>query len=149
MFQSPMTTLVPPTEQRSRNMAAIRSKDTKPEMYVRRSAHNRGFRFRLHRRDLPGNPDLVFPKYRVVALVHGCYWHGHVCKEAKPPKTNLSYWLPKIARNMERDRLALEELARTGWHPVVIRECTLKENTDTLLLVLESQKAEFNGAYCS
>jgi len=125
--------VIPPTEQRSRNMAAIRSTDTKPELFVRRAAHAAGFRYRLHRRDLPGRPDLVFSRYRLVAFVHGCFWHGHVCKEAKPPRTNLTYWQPKIAGNVARDRRSVAKLRRAGWRVVVIRECELSAGTRRLI----------------
>ena len=113
------------TPARSRNMAAIRSKDTKPEMAVRSAIHRAGFRFRLHGADLPGRPDLVFPRHALVVFVHGCFWHGHVCKEAKRPQSNLSYWTPKIEGNLARDRRNAAKLRRAGWRVVVIRECRL------------------------
>ena len=101
---------------RSRIMARVRSRDTKPEMIVRRIAHGLGFRYRLHRKDLPGCPDLVFPRYRAVTMVHGCFWHRHPgCKYAATPKTRRSYWEAKFQGNVVRDRhnhLALEDL---GW----------------------------------
>lgn len=114
-------------------MAAIRSRDTKPEMSVRRAVHAAGFRFGLHRKDLPGRPDLVFPRYGVVAFVHGCFWHGHICREAKRPISNRSYWTPKIEGNMARDRRAVARLRRAGWTVVVIRECRLRAGTDALI----------------
>lgn len=122
-----------PSEARSRNMAAIRSRDTKPELFVRRAAHAAGYRYRLHHRGLPGKPDLVFPKYRLAVFVHGCFWHGHVCREARAPKSNLSYWLPKIRRNMSRDRASARRLRRSGWHVVTIRECQLESGVARLL----------------
>jgi DNA mismatch endonuclease, patch repair protein len=118
-----------PTE-RSRNMASIRSKDMKPELAVRKLAHRLGFRFRLHRKDLPGKPDLVFPKYKSVIFVHGCFWHQHgetKCLDGRPPKSNAGYWGPKLARNLERDLLHKNELERQGWRVLVIWECETKK----------------------
>src|SRR5690242_11130619 len=97
--------------QRSANMRAIRSKDTLPERLVRSVAHNAGFRFRLHRKDLPGQPDLVFPKLRSVVFVHGCYWHGHGCKRGGGgPKSNQEYWGPKLSRTKARDAANIQKL---------------------------------------
>lgn len=111
---------------RSANMSAIRSKDTKPELKVRRAAHAMGLRFRLHRRDLPGNPDLVFPRHRIALFVHGCFWHGHGCKRGgSGPKSNTSYWAPKIERTQKRDAAAREALEARGWRVVVLWECEL------------------------
>ncbi|MEO6196794.1 MAG: very short patch repair endonuclease [Dehalococcoidia bacterium] len=125
-----------PSPQRSRNMAAIRSTNTKPELFVRRKVHAAGYRFRLHQRELPGKPDLVFGRRRVAVFVHGCFWHGHVCKEARPPKSNTSYWLPKIARNVQRDRRSATHLRKLGWTVVTIRECDLERGTGRLLRLL-------------
>src|SRR5919106_1632532 len=111
-------------EQRSRNMAAIRGKNTAPELVVRRIAHRLGYRFRLHRRDLPGRPDLVFPRLRKVILVHGCFWHQHPgCSLARSPKSRPDYWLPKLRRNQERDAKAAEALKGLGWDLMVLWEC--------------------------
>ncbi|MGK2957258.1 MAG: very short patch repair endonuclease [Acidimicrobiales bacterium] len=111
--------------ERSKNMAAIRSVDTAPEVTVRRVAHSLGYRFRLHRRDLPGNPDLVFPKYRAVVFVHGCFWHQHSAEScrARPPKTKVDYWIPKLQGNVERDRRNVRRLRRLGWRVMTIWEC--------------------------
>ncbi len=136
-----MTTLIPPSEQRSQNMAAIRSRDTKPELAVRRAVHARGFRFRLHRRSLPGKPDMVFSRYRLAVLVHGCYWHGHVCREARRPNSNLSYWTPKIEGNMARDAQVSAALRSAGWDVFVVRECTLQQDIEALLERLERERA--------
>lgn len=112
---------------RSRTMRAIKSKNTKPEMTVRRMVHGMGYRFRLHLKDLPGSPDLVFPSRMKVVWVHGCFWHGHNCKRgARQPKTNVKYWSAKIERNMQRDSNSVEILKRMGWSSLVIWECTLK-----------------------
>jgi DNA mismatch endonuclease (patch repair protein) len=109
-------------------MARIRSKDTGPEMLVRRTAHRLGFRFRLHRRDLPGAPDLVFPGRRTVIFVHGCFWHQHAgCRRSNVPKTREDYWLPKLARNAARDREKTTELERLGWRVAIIWECQTAE----------------------
>lgn len=110
-------------------MAAIRGKDTAPEMVVRSIAHRLGYRFRLHRRDLPGKPDLAFPGHRSVVFVHGCFWHQHsstTCK-ARPPRSRLEYWLPKLQRNVERDRTNREKLSQQGWRSLVIWECETKD----------------------
>lgn len=108
---------------RSENMRAIRGKDTKPEMEVRRLVHGLGYRFRLHRADLPGKPDLAFPARRKVIFVHGCFWHSHGCKSGLIPKSNRDFWLPKLRRNKERDKSSLEELLQQGWKALVIWEC--------------------------
>ena len=123
------------SETRSRIMASVRSKNTKPEMRVRKTAHRIGYRYRLHRKDLPGKPDMVFPSRRIALFVHGCFWHGHPCKRGdRMPATNVDYWREKIARNQRRDtanRLLLREL---GWTPVVVWECeTLDDGLSSLL----------------
>lgn len=113
---------------RSRTMAAVRSTDTKPEMLVRGLAHRLGYRFRLHRKDLPGKPDLVFPGRRAVVFVNGCYWHGHDCKRgARMPKTNVDYWTAKIGRNRERDIASAAALEADGWRVLVVWECEMKD----------------------
>ncbi len=113
-------------EQRSRCMAAIRSKDTKPELAVRSIAHRLGYRFRLHRRDLPGNPDLVFPSRRKVVFVHGCFWHQHPrCRYATRPATRADFWAEKLDGNRERDRNVRRDLSRCGWKTLVVWECQL------------------------
>lgn len=109
---------------RSAHMRRIRKTDTKPEMNVRRAAHRLGYRFRLHRRDLPGTPDMVFPRLRKVVMVNGCFWHQHDgCRLARKPKTRLDYWLPKLARNQERDAAARRDLAALGWDVLTLWEC--------------------------
>lgn len=112
-------------------MAGIRGKDTTPELRVRSAAHALGYRFRLHRRDLPGTPDLVFPRLRKVILVHGCYWHRHEgCRFAYTPKSNTEFWKRKFEGNLERDQRQLSELQRLGWDPLVIWECTTYNQDD-------------------
>lgn len=111
-------------------MAAIRSRNTGPELYVRRRLHAAGYRFRLHRADLPGKPDLVFPRHRVVVFVHGCFWHGHICREARRPRSNLNYWLPKIEKNIARDRASAISLRKSGWKVIIVRECALDQGIE-------------------
>jgi len=114
-------------------MAAIKSTNTKPELYVRKTLHAAGFRFRLHRKDIPGRPDIVLPRYEIAVLVHGCYWHGHGCKKDHKPRSNTAYWSAKIERNMERDTRNLKDLDRAGWHTFVIWECSLTTETARLI----------------
>jgi DNA mismatch endonuclease (patch repair protein) len=113
---------------RSLMMSRVKSRDTAPEMAVRGAAHRIGLRFRLHRRDLPGRPDLIFPRYRLAVFVHGCYWHRHPnCKKASSPSTNVAFWEAKLKDNVARDKAALNELVRLGWQTLVIWECETKE----------------------
>jgi DNA mismatch endonuclease (patch repair protein) len=107
-------------------MSRIRGRDTKPEMFLRLGLHARGLRFRLHRRDLPGRPDIVFPLHRAIVFVHGCFWHGHGCMLCKTPATRPDFWISKIARNAERDQQAVSELVRTGWRVLVVWECAMR-----------------------
>lgn len=121
-------------ERRSANMSRIRAKDTKPEMLVRRLVHSMGYRYRLHRKDLPGKPDLVFPSRRKIIQVHGCFWHGHEaenCLDGRRPKSNTSYWNPKIDRNKERDAKNEHALREAGWNVMIVWECETK-HPDTL-----------------
>jgi DNA mismatch endonuclease (patch repair protein) len=112
------------TARRSANMSRIRSKDTKPEMLIRRMLHRLGYRYRLHRRDLPGAPDLVFPSRKKIVLVHGCFWHHHKgCIDGRLPKSREDYWLPKLVRNVERDRRNVAKLRRGGWKVMTVWEC--------------------------
>lgn len=114
-------------EARSRLMSRIRGKNTKPEMVVRRVAHRLGYRFRLHRRDLPGSPDLVFSGRRKVVFVHGCFWHRHSgCRLAYTPKSNMDFWNRKFDANQARDKAAIEQLQALGWNVLVIWECEAK-----------------------
>lgn len=118
------------SEQISDQMRRIRKVDTKPELLVRRLAHSLGYRFRLHRRDLPGTPDLVFPSMRKAVLVHGCFWHQHRCPlGSKQPRTNAHYWLPKLARNKERDVANEHALKELGWSVLVIWECETRNES--------------------
>jgi DNA mismatch endonuclease, patch repair protein len=108
----------------TRRMRRVRPVDTKPEIAVRKVAHELGFRFRLHRRDLPGNPDLVFPKLRAIVLVHGCFWHHHArCRRGTMPKRNVDLWRTKFARNVLRDAVVWRQLREAGWRVLVVWEC--------------------------
>lgn len=111
---------------RSRMMAGIRGKDTRPEMILRRGLHARGFRFRLHDKRLPGSPDLVFPGRHAVLFVHGCFWHGHDCHLFRLPATRQEFWRAKIEGNVIRDAAAEDALVATGWRVLTIWECALK-----------------------
>jgi DNA mismatch endonuclease, patch repair protein len=111
-------------DKRSALMAGIRNKNTRPEIAVRRAAHSLGYRFRLHRRDLPGHPDIVFPSLKKIILVHGCFWHRHhECKYAYRPKSNTDFWEAKFARTIERDSCNIEKLELLGWRLLMIWEC--------------------------
>ncbi len=111
---------------RSRNMAAIKGKDTKPELIIRKGLHARGFRYRLHDRRLPGRPDLVMPKYHAVIFINGCFWHGHDCALFKWPGTRQEFWKEKIGANVARDQRNYAAIDETGWRRAVIWECAAK-----------------------
>lgn len=113
-------------EQRRRNMSRIRGKNTAPELLLRRGLHAAGLRFRLHVRDLPGHPDLVFPRYHAVVFVHGCFWHGHDCPMFKMPETRRDFWQPKITGNRARDSRTHAALVGDGWRVLTVWECALK-----------------------
>jgi DNA mismatch endonuclease (patch repair protein) len=114
--------------QRSENMRRIRSANTAPELIVRRLAHSMGYRYRLHRKDLPGRPDLVFGPRRKVVFVHGCFWHQHgACRAGRTPGSNAAYWTPKLQRNVERDRANIQALESDGWTVMVVWECQVKD----------------------
>ena len=119
------------TLKRSQMMSGIRGKDTAPEMRVRRLLHRLGYRFRLHRRDLPGSPDIVLPKYRVAIFVHGCFWHFHQgCRLAKMPVTHEEFWRAKLFRNRERDAASVAALMATGWRVLQVWECFLRDSSN-------------------
>jgi DNA mismatch endonuclease (patch repair protein) len=139
---------------RSRMMAGIKGRDTKPEWTIRRGLHRRGFRYRLHARELPGRPDMVFAKHHAVVFIHGCFWHGHGCALFKWPKTREDFWRTKIGGNTERDARAIEALTRQGWRVAIVWECALRgagrdpgDVVDRLAAWLESdsQGLEVNG----
>jgi DNA mismatch endonuclease (patch repair protein) len=114
-------------DQRSRLMGRVAHFDTPPELAVRQILHRLGYRFRLHRKDLPGRPDIVLPKLRKVIFVHGCFWHRHDCKKATTPKTNVDYWSNKFAENVRRDNKAVAELTRLGWASMIVWECQTRD----------------------
>ncbi|RYZ12573.1 MAG: DNA mismatch endonuclease Vsr [Alphaproteobacteria bacterium] len=114
---------------RSRMMSGIRGKNTKPELLIRKALHKRGFRYRLHCKDLPGKPDLCFPKYKAAIFIHGCFWHGHECHLFKWPSTRPEFWRAKIARNREVDIKAVAQLREAGWRVGFVWECALKGRT--------------------
>ena len=116
------------SEQRSRNMSAIKSKNTKPEIKVRKVLHSMGYRFRLHSKDLPGSPDIILPKYKTVIFVHGCFWHRHEnCKYASTPKTRQEFWNKKFNENINRDKINQENLSSKGWKIIIVWECEIKD----------------------
>ncbi len=132
-----MDTLTP--ERRSWNMSRIRSRDTTPERLVRSLLHRMGYRFRLHRKDLPGRPDIVLPKYKAVVLVHGCYWHRHEdCRLAYVPKSNQEFWQAKFAETVRRDTIQHAKLAALGWKIIIVWECKAK-NQDALAKYLHRE----------
>lgn len=123
---------------RSQIMARIRSKDTQPEMIVRRLIYSLGYRYKLHKKDLPGKPDLVFFRRKKVIFVHGCFWHEHNCRAGlKKPKSNQGFWIPKLERNAQRDKENQDQLVKMGWKVLVIWECELN-NKDRLIEVIKS-----------
>ena len=146
-------------QQRSKNMAAIRSKDTKPELKLRRALWSLGFCYRINERNLPGKPDIVLPKYRTVVFIHGCFWHGHKVDVAllenskccKIPKSNHDFWVAKIQRNKERDIEEQHKLAAMGWHCITVWECELKpakreETLDSIAFTLNHIWLQDHGA---
>ena len=117
-------------ENRSRLMARVKGKNTAPEIRVRRVLHSCGFRFRLHRKDLPGCPDIVLPKHQTVIFVHGCFWHQHAgCSKGKRPATRAEWWAEKLGRNVTRDAKVLSELVALGWRPLIIWECETNDSS--------------------
>lgn len=117
---------------RRRIMASVQTKDTGPEMLVRRMLHALGYRYRLHRKDLPGSPDLVFPRLRKVVFVHGCFWHGHGCQWGRLPQSKLDYWGPKIESNQKRDVRNVAALGEAGWRVLTIWQCELRDRERAL-----------------
>ncbi len=125
-------------EQRSRNMAAIRGRDTKPEIVVRSALHALGYRFRLHRGDLPGTPDIVLPKYRTAIFVHGCFWHSHNCRYGRvTPATRSEFWSEKRAGTVARDQRNIESLKEHGWYVLTIWECETRDPPALTLFLRE------------
>ena len=118
---------------RSRIMAAVPHQNTSAELKVRSALHKAGKRFRLHRKDLPGTPDLVFPSKKIVVFVHGCFWHSHGCKKSRPPSSNREYWMPKMKENRQRDEKKIAQLESLGWRSVIIWECEIDTGVARLL----------------
>ncbi len=114
-------------------MSQIRDKNTSPELIVRKYLHAHGLRFRINVKDLPGKPDIKLTKYRTVIFINGCFWHKHDCKRYRDPKSNSGYWLPKIEKNVQRDKENCEKLINMSWRVIVIWECELKTNTEAKL----------------
>ena len=129
-------------------MSQIRSKNTKPELLVRKNLFSNGFRYRLHKKNLPGSPDIVLSKYKTVIFVNGCFWHGHEgCKYFKMPSTRADWWNSKITRTKERDAESIKQLRKNGWHAIVIYECQLKNkklNRTIKRLITRLNKQEIN-----
>jgi len=132
-------------EKRSEIMKRIRSKDTTPELIVRKLVHSLGYRYRLHDKKLPGKPDLVFSRWKKVIFVHGCFWHNHNCKQGKLPKSNLDYWLPKLKENCRRDARNQKLIISTGWKVLVIWQCQTRD-IDTLKETIVAFLEDGNGS---
>lgn len=125
-------------DKRSFNMSQIHSKNTKPEILVRSVLHRLGLRFRIHRKDLPGKPDIVLPKLKTIIFVHGCFWHRHKnCKEASSPKTNIQYWEKKITNNTKRDKKHKKDLITLGWRVIIIWECEMKGTIENRIKIIK------------
>lgn len=118
-----------PADMRSRMMSGIKGKNTKPEMTIRRALHNSGFRYRLHVKELPGKPDIVFPRWRAVIFIHGCFWHGHDCHLFRLPKTRTQFWLKKINGNVSRDSDVQQRLLEEDWRVATVWECSMRGTT--------------------
>ena len=115
-------------EMRSKQMSLVRSKNTKPELLLRRFVFDLGYRYRIHNKDLPGKPDMVFSSRKEIIFMHGCYWHGHTCRLGRIPKSRVAYWIGKTAGNRDRDKLTLRRLRGMGWRCLVIWECELRDH---------------------
>lgn len=124
-------------ESRSALMGRVRQKNTSPELIVRRLLHRMGYRFRLHRKDLPGRPDIVLPRHNKVIFVHGCFWHRHDCKKATTPKTNEEFWKNKFQTNIERDIKVLRSIEQQGWDALTIWECQARDDRSLELRLLD------------
>lgn len=126
-------------EKRSFNMSRIRSENTKPEIRLRKALFDKGFRYRLHKKSLPGTPDIIFSKNKLAVFVHGCFWHLHEnCKDGRLPKSRLDYWEPKLKKNVERDRQNIQDLINIGWTVLIVWECEI--NKDVTAMVKEIEK---------
>lgn len=121
-------------EKRHKIMQNVKTKNTAPEIKLRSLLHKNGFRFRVNRKDLPGKPDIVLPKYRAVIFVHGCFWHGHDCPRGQRPQTNADFWNQKIDRNVIRDKSDVSLLESLGWRVLIVWECEIKKKNEAVLL---------------
>lgn len=131
-------------QKRSIIMSKISGKNTKPEIIVRKALFAKGFRYRINYKNLPGKPDIVFPKYKTVIFVHGCFWHSHLgCKDAHLPKSNIEFWAKKISSNVERDKRNVNDLIDLGWYVIIVWECEIKKkNMDDLVnRIIDSLKS--------
>ncbi|MFP3976651.1 very short patch repair endonuclease [Marinobacter sp. KMM 10035] len=134
---------------RSRMMSGIRGKNTKPELVVRQALHAKGFRYRLHRKDLAGKPDITLPRYNAVVFINGCFWHGHSCHLFKWPKTRPEFWRSKIGANQERDRKNIETLLERGWRVFILWECSIKNaRAESLTPVIDDLSSWITGPSC-
>lgn len=133
-------------QQRSANMSRVRSKDTDPEMIVRRLIHGLGIRYRLHVRQLPGSPDLVIRRLGKVIFIHGCFWHSHSCARGRAPSTNTDFWSEKLAANTRRDKSAIHSLRRAGWSVLTLWECQLKDLSATERRLIRFLRTSNRGA---
>ena len=134
-------------EKWSQVMSHVRNRDTRPEKIIRSILHKSGFRFRIQRKDLPGKPDIVLPKYKTIIFVHGCFWHQHEgCKKALPPKSNVSFWLEKFRKNKERDRKVIRTLQESGWKVIVVWQCEIPKikNNPEIIKKLISEGVDEN-----
>lgn len=135
-------------EKRSQIMSRVSGKNTKPELVVRSLLHNMGYRFRLHRNDLPGKPDITLPKYKKIIFVHGCFWHGHIgCQRAKRPTTNMNFWNEKLNKTIERDEITVNNLKQLGWDVLTVWTCEVKDTEklgNKLLSFIEAHKEEIS-----
>jgi DNA mismatch endonuclease (patch repair protein) len=133
-------------EIRSKMMASVTGTDTEPELIVRRQLFASGYRYRLHRRDLPGSPDIVFPRDRLAVFVHGCFWHGHHCRRGKRPKSNVEFWNKKLRGNVDRDRRNQKALKLMNWRVFIIWECSLHSGIQKLLRLIGLLKSRARSA---
>ena len=129
-------------QERSAMMSAVRHENTGPEKLVRSRLFAAGYRFRLHRRDLPGSPDIVLPRHRLAVFVHGCFWHGHDCPRGRPPKSNVEFWASKIERNRTRDTASIAALTALEWTVHVVWTCRVVGDTDDMIELLKKRSAE-------
>lgn len=121
-------------DKRSQIMSHVKNKSTTPEVRLRSILHKAGYRFRINRKDLPGKPDIVLPKYKVIIFVNGCFWHGHSCKRGQRPQTNIQFWNEKIGKNIERDKIVAKRLEDLGWRVLTIWECEIKKKQEDVLI---------------